>query len=457
MSHWQALSLTPDADERSIKRAYARLLKTHRPDEKPDEFQRLREAYEAALAEAQWNAKAVGETTYVALAENTPTPGCHQPEKAPAPVIPLKRVDIPTATSPLAPSFEQIHQWLAEGQEHQVIPAMRLWLASDELAALDSRQQFEQSVLGWLESAPQWSPAFFDSVCQVMGWDESQGDLPCEYWRWNRLTQRYEAQALVDSIRADLARFDAHKIHGQAAALMFKPLPDCRRREMADGFSSLDWQRFSELAQAIEYSYPEVPQRLGLQPLDNWRDWLPATYRGVEVFLWLALTALFAALKLTGQFANIGLNSAILMPLMVLVLYVFGSKAYHLWAWVAVAAGNQDVLLSRFLLPRRWYRQGAGLLLLRHILPSAVPAVAAFAWSSNVPWLRWASSMVVFIGTIYLTNAALSRSKVSMWARALRALKLGLGRLPWHMLQREGFLVVIAVAVMGASVYLRMK
>ncbi|MET1078628.1 MAG: J domain-containing protein [Pseudomonas sp.] len=51
MSHWTTvLGLGEAADERSIKRSYAKLLKVHRPDEDPQGFQRLREAYEAALA-----------------------------------------------------------------------------------------------------------------------------------------------------------------------------------------------------------------------------------------------------------------------------------------------------------------------------------------------------------------------------------------------------------------------
>jgi hypothetical protein len=49
MDHWSVLELDRDADERSIKRQYARLLKVNRPDDDPEAFQRLREAYEHAL------------------------------------------------------------------------------------------------------------------------------------------------------------------------------------------------------------------------------------------------------------------------------------------------------------------------------------------------------------------------------------------------------------------------
>ncbi|WP_017904389.1 J domain-containing protein [Pseudomonas asplenii] len=54
MDCWSILQLTEDADERSIKRSYARLLKVTRPDEDAEAFQRLREAYEEALEIARW-------------------------------------------------------------------------------------------------------------------------------------------------------------------------------------------------------------------------------------------------------------------------------------------------------------------------------------------------------------------------------------------------------------------
>lgn len=49
MNCWSVLGLESNADARSIKRQYAALLKVHRPDEDPEGFQRLREAYEQAM------------------------------------------------------------------------------------------------------------------------------------------------------------------------------------------------------------------------------------------------------------------------------------------------------------------------------------------------------------------------------------------------------------------------
>src|SRR5262245_58914476 len=45
------LGVASDADERTIKRAYARLIKVYRPERSPDEFARVHAAFE----QARWN------------------------------------------------------------------------------------------------------------------------------------------------------------------------------------------------------------------------------------------------------------------------------------------------------------------------------------------------------------------------------------------------------------------
>lgn len=53
MDPWRILQLEATDDTRAIKRAYARLLKTTRPDESPEAFQALHAAYKAALKGAE--------------------------------------------------------------------------------------------------------------------------------------------------------------------------------------------------------------------------------------------------------------------------------------------------------------------------------------------------------------------------------------------------------------------
>lgn len=70
MSCWTLLGLPVTADTRTIKRHYAKLLKQTRPDEDPQGFQRLREAYEQALAHKDWEQDPPLETD----AGHSPTP-----------------------------------------------------------------------------------------------------------------------------------------------------------------------------------------------------------------------------------------------------------------------------------------------------------------------------------------------------------------------------------------------
>lgn len=52
MSHWQLLAIEPTSDKKTIKRAYAKLLKKTRPDQDPEAFSALHNAYQVALDEA---------------------------------------------------------------------------------------------------------------------------------------------------------------------------------------------------------------------------------------------------------------------------------------------------------------------------------------------------------------------------------------------------------------------
>nr|MCU0751207.1 J domain-containing protein [Akkermansiaceae bacterium] len=53
--HWKALDLDPaQATATDVKRSYARLLKQCRPDQNPEGFKQLHDAYQTALAELEW-------------------------------------------------------------------------------------------------------------------------------------------------------------------------------------------------------------------------------------------------------------------------------------------------------------------------------------------------------------------------------------------------------------------
>lgn len=99
MNPWTLLGLDADADTRSIKRRYAQLLKQHRPDEDAEAFQRLREAYERALAHA--------------AAEDRPRDAGSEQRQAPAAASTLVVEDQPVvAAATEAPAHGRLEQLL---------------------------------------------------------------------------------------------------------------------------------------------------------------------------------------------------------------------------------------------------------------------------------------------------------------------------------------------------------
>ncbi|MGE8189696.1 J domain-containing protein [Pseudomonas sp. NPDC086278] len=108
MDCWSVLELPEDADARTIKRSYARLLKSCRPDEDAQGFQRLREAYEEALAIAQWRAEYAADEIEAATVEVLDQPS-HANLQAWSEVLDLRPLNIekpaPLHSLNLAPSM----------------------------------------------------------------------------------------------------------------------------------------------------------------------------------------------------------------------------------------------------------------------------------------------------------------------------------------------------------------
>ncbi len=59
--YWEILGVTHDADEREIKKAYAALAKKYNPEEHPEEFRKIHEAYKKAVAAAKSRKKRMAE------------------------------------------------------------------------------------------------------------------------------------------------------------------------------------------------------------------------------------------------------------------------------------------------------------------------------------------------------------------------------------------------------------
>lgn len=82
MPPWDSLQIEPTADARAIKRAYAKQLKQTRPDENPQGFQQLHQAYKQALAWAEQQSSQD--------APAAPPEGWHSEPLSPAPQEPVE-------------------------------------------------------------------------------------------------------------------------------------------------------------------------------------------------------------------------------------------------------------------------------------------------------------------------------------------------------------------------------
>ena len=120
---WATLELDPTlASERDVKRAYAKRLKTCRPDQDPEGFRKLHDAYTAALAELQW--RGAGERGHfdsgleATLTETSPAGRGEADEQAlEAPVVPP--VSFVTGLSPaqraVAEAFDRLEAAISGG------------------------------------------------------------------------------------------------------------------------------------------------------------------------------------------------------------------------------------------------------------------------------------------------------------------------------------------------------
>ena len=176
MTPWQTLGVAPDVAVADLRRRYAALIKEFRPETHPQDFARIREAYEAALpiarrrdAEAFEAAEApageaAGDTAPAAAPTGDPWPSepageppDHEQEivagGAAIAVLPdAARLDAGTGEPDLATRFHRFHE-LAEGavgtRDEAFLPELRALLQARAGASLDDGQALEFALLRW--------------------------------------------------------------------------------------------------------------------------------------------------------------------------------------------------------------------------------------------------------------------------------------------------------------------
>ena len=435
MNCWSTLGVSSDADERTIRRSYAALLKVHRPDEDLDAFQRLREAYEQALAIARWHAQELdaddGANLVGQAVEPAPEPVDHQAHRlrieaslrdlshsnlesvatqartdnqlvafelsllercladgehghAAAQwainnlrwLSPWQEASLPSARMDvlfdrlLARALSELQQILGTGDEQGFLTRLGELFAREWLQQFDRRSRLSRDLVDVLLAAPRWSKALFQTVAARCLWSDDLAWRDGWLEQWKELQRRVELCNFYEEIDSYLTLDKPETSRAKATWLLFKPLSDQQRRRLVDSFEIPEWSMCEVIERKLKREAPEVFSMLAPHGATNWREWQRAAVQwpGVGISLWLLLSAT-TSLQLWDSddslifvLARAGMASLVLVVVLLL--------AHRLWrlctGWFLAA----DVQLSQWLLPASWVRNGKGILLSRHVLPS---------------------------------------------------------------------------------------
>ncbi len=195
---FERLGIAPTRDVKTIKRAYAVALKAIDQATEREAFERLRQAYEQALAWAARaeEADAEGDESDEAEDEDSEQEDDHGDQRAPdiaLPAAPLpdpRRMDAPppptepTAAPPVVPApvtpapddaRQALRHWteqLRDAPPANVAAVLEAALADPRLLHLDSHAQLEARIAGLLHSDPIGRAVLFDTAAARFHWTD---------------------------------------------------------------------------------------------------------------------------------------------------------------------------------------------------------------------------------------------------------------------------------------------
>nr|WP_312969581.1 hypothetical protein [Pseudomonas sp.] len=276
------------------------------------------------------------------------------------------------------------HSQLEDGQEQAVLESIRQLKKQAWVQPFDRSSYLQQGVLDLLEGDVGWSLNFLDEICRLFDWDEARGQLPCNAQRWEQLCSRNAAMALRAELRFWLGQEPPASPSSRAAWLLLKPMRDGKRRKLVDGFNDADWRACESLALRLE-RHEDAVDDLGLVYLPRWRDWHPGNgWNQLYLLLWLGLCLVMFVLSSGASESpkDVAISVGVVATASAAFVFVFRLLAKG-WNTLASWCVVFDVRVSQWLIPERWRRGGSGLLLLRHVVPSAAFAALTANWATG--------------------------------------------------------------------------
>lgn len=201
------LGIDWDADERTIKRAYAKLIKEYRPDSSPVEFVRIREAYERALQNVlyrqQWQLEEVradeSEISHAANAiedvadSNNQTSSSNlvkvNPETELLQDNLIHEAKVPLDSEVVAPPDEpypidSLIEVYAVGGEQQTLIAYHALQMDYQKKSLDAQMDLEDALLRHFLYGTQFALQVFDAANNRYDWLKNQRAISQQYGNW---------------------------------------------------------------------------------------------------------------------------------------------------------------------------------------------------------------------------------------------------------------------------------
>ena len=468
MSCWEVLGLSANADTRSIKRQYANLLKQTRPDDNPEGFQRLREAYEQAL---DWNPQArepalvVEQVLHSTETGLPPVPAgltaaqrvasellegitpallderfaqaaiyysqrefeeqlllrCLEPEQDFQALAhwglehfhwlgPWQRGDLPKQALLKLDQrlFKSLEEHLAGLLGHGDVEGFQREYANleqfDWLKGLERRERLNELLAKLLLESPFWSAKLFNIVCKLNQWNNGSLTPNCPEPYWTRLLERSRSETFLSNQQHRLD-LPPDTPDNRVAQLLFGDMTLAQRRGFSRRFQKEDWQACHQLARSIQASHPRLKSLLPDADAFFWLEWeSPGTH-------WLSFAAVMLACSVAAVQHHLlpgnGLNEAAsAIALWSLLLCGLNGTLLLFWPGMADTFWALDQRLSQHLAPGLSPRRPPPLIL-RELLPCWVVAGVIGTLFGIVPLLAYGGAM---LGMAWLDRPAKNRA-----------------------------------------------
>ena len=270
MTPWQALGVAPDIAVADLRRRYAALIKEFRPETHPQDFARIREAYEVVLSHARRREAALAERgdveepeVAVAVVEEVPQAAVDStslPDDDEA-AAPIEVIAPPAAAEAqpeqdaepaLATHFRRLHAEAAAAQgsgDEAHLPALRALLQARTSATLDDSQALEFALMRWFVEADSPPLTLLFETGRAFDWHRHPARLSTWLSPW--ALRQMEARLALSRDLVFARHFSGNALLRRLhAAQPGRPLLVWRPAAVEAGFWAERWRHGSEDADA---------------------------------------------------------------------------------------------------------------------------------------------------------------------------------------------------------------